>query len=168
MYNSSLWFKYSALQKYWSSKDDFFGLWKKCGLGTANGLKHTASSVKHGGGGVMAWACMAASGTAPLNFTDDLMYDDSSRINLEEYKTILPTNIQEHFTRFIGKCFILHQDNDPEHPDSSVKEFIRAKKWKVFDCPSQSPDLNLMNFTSWRGESRQKIPKTRNNWNWLL
>ncbi len=38
---------------------------------------------------------MAASGTGFLNFTDDLMYDDSSRMNLEEYKTILPTNIQK-------------------------------------------------------------------------
>ncbi len=117
---------------------------QKCGekKGTANDPKHTASSVKHGGGGVMAWACMAVSGTGPLNFTDDLMYDDSSRMNLEGYKTILPTNIQENATRFIGKCFILHQDNDPKHPASSVKEFIRANKWKVLDCPSQSPDLN--------------------------
>ncbi len=54
----------------------------------------------------MAWACMAVSGTDHLNFTDDLMYDDSSRINLEVYKTFLPTNIQEHDTIFIGKCFI--------------------------------------------------------------
>ncbi len=50
---------------------------------TANDPKHTASSVKHGGDGVMAWACMTAAGTGPLNFTDDLMYDDNSRINLE-------------------------------------------------------------------------------------
>ncbi len=85
---------------------------------------------------------MAASGTGPRIFTDDLMYDDSSRMNLEGYKTILPTNIQENTSRFIGKCFILHQDNDPKHPASSVKEFIRAKKWKVLDCPSQSPDWN--------------------------
>ncbi len=103
-----------------------------------------SSSVKHGGGGVMAGACMAASGTGLLNFTDDLMYDDSSRMNLEGYKTILPTNNQENATRVIGKCFILHQDNDPKHPASSVKEFIRAKKWKVLDCPRQSPDLNLI------------------------
>ncbi len=103
---------------------------QKCGekKGTVNDPKHTASSVKHGGGGVMAWACMAVSGTGPLNFTDDLMYDDSSRMNLEGYKTILPTDIQENATRFIGKCFILHQDNDPKHPASSVKEFIRPKK----------------------------------------
>ncbi len=76
----------------------------------------------------MAWAYMAVSETGPLNFTDDLMYDDSSRMNLEGYKTILPTNIQENATRFIEKCFILHQDNDPKHPVSSLKEFIRAKK----------------------------------------
>ncbi len=79
----------------------------------------------------------------PLNFADDLIYDDSSRMNLEGYKTILPTNIQENAIRFIGKCFILHQDNDQKHPASSVKKSIRAKKWKVLDCPSQSPDLNL-------------------------
>ncbi len=79
----------------------------------------------------MAWTYMAVSGTGPLNFTDDLTYDDSSRMNLEEYKTILSTNIQENVTRFIGKCFILHQNSDPKHPASSVKEFIRAKKWKV-------------------------------------
>ncbi len=117
---------------------------QKCGEknGTAKDPKHTASSVKHGGGGVMAWACMAVSGTGPLIFTDDLMYDDSSRMNLEGYKTILPTNIQENATRIIGKCFISHQDNNPKHPASSVKECIRAKKWKVLDYPSQSPDLN--------------------------
>ncbi len=56
------------------------------------------------------------------------MYDDNSRINLERYKTILSTNIQENATRFIEKRFILHQDNDTKHPTSSVKEFIRAKK----------------------------------------
>ncbi len=89
----------------------------------------------------MAWAC-------PLNFTDDFMYDESSRMNLEGYKTILPTNIQENASRFIGSGFILDQGNDPKHPPSPVKAFIRAKKWKVLDCPSSisriKSDLNMM------------------------
>ncbi len=69
---------------------------------------------------------MAVSGTGPLDFTDEFKYDDSSRMNLEVFK-----RIQENSTRLIGKYFILHQDNDPKHPASSVKEFIMAKKWKV-------------------------------------
>ena len=115
-------------------------MWRK--KGTANDPKHTASRVKLGGGGVMAWACMAVSRTGPLHFNDDLMYDGSSRMNLEGYKIILATNIQENATKLIRKHFILDQDNDPKHPASSVKGFIRAKKCKVLDCPNQSPDLN--------------------------
>ncbi len=46
-----------------------------------------SSSVKHGGGGVMAWACMAVSGTGFHNFNDDLTKDGDSRINAEVYKT---------------------------------------------------------------------------------
>ncbi len=49
----------------------------------------------------MAWACMAVSGTGPLNFNDDLTYNGSSRMNSEGYKTILATNIK--------KCHQIHQ-----------------------------------------------------------
>ncbi len=99
---------------------------------------------------------MTVSETDTLNFTDD------SRINLEMYKTILSTNIQENTTRFIGKSFILHQDNDPKHPTSSFKEFIRAKNWKIIDCPSQSPDLKPIEH-----EFHPLKSKGRNNWNWF-
>ncbi len=135
-------------------------MWRK--KGTAKDPKHTASSVKHGGGGVVAWAYVAVSGTGPLNFTDDLIYDDSSRMNLEGYKTILLTNIQENATRFSGKCFILHQDNDQKHPASSVRESIRAKKWKVLDCPSQSPDLNLTEHEFHQLKKRVKAETPQN------
>ncbi len=33
-------------------------------------------------------------------------------MNLEEYKTILASNIQENATRLITRRLILHQDND--------------------------------------------------------
>ncbi len=82
-------------------------------------------------------------------------------MNLEGYKTILPTNIQENATRFIGKCFILHQKNDPKHPASSVKKFIRANKWKVLDCPSQSPDLNPIEHEFQQMKTRIKAPQNK-------
>ena len=34
----------------------------KCRERCAHDPKHTSSSVKHGGGSVLAWACMASSG----------------------------------------------------------------------------------------------------------
>ncbi len=34
----------------------------------------------------------------------------------------------------------MQQDNDPKHTAKTTKEFIRGKKWKVLDWPSQSPD----------------------------
>ncbi len=90
------------------------------------------------------------------------LHDDSSRMNLERYKTILPTNIQENATRFIGKCSILHQNNDPKHSVSSVKEFIRAKKWRVLDDPSQSPDLNPIEQDFHHLKRRVKAETIRN------
>ncbi len=124
----------------------------KAKCGSANDPKHTALSVNHGGGVVMAWTCMAVPGTGPLIFTDDLMYECMKTVAEWSWKGTKPSclNIQENATRFIGKwyiyiyIFILYQNNDPKHPVSSVKDFIRAKKWKVLDCPSQSPDLNLI------------------------
>ena len=45
--------------------------------------KHSSSSVKRGGGGVMAWACMAATGTGTLIFIDDGTANGSCTMNSE-------------------------------------------------------------------------------------
>ncbi len=59
------------------------------------------SSVKHGGGSVMAWACMAASGTGSLVFIDDVTADKSSRMNSEVFRAILSAS-------YSAKCFRTH------------------------------------------------------------
>ena len=58
-------------------------------MGKAHDLKHTTQSVKHGGGSVMAWACMASKGTGSLVFIDDMTDDRSSRMNYKVYRDIL-------------------------------------------------------------------------------
>ena len=47
-------------------------MWRKKGF--SHDPKQSSSSVKHGGGSVMAWACMAASGECLL-IIDDVTHD---------------------------------------------------------------------------------------------
>ena len=57
---------------------------KKCGEGKEQLVSEsTTSCVKHGGGSVMEWACMAAKGTGSLVFMDDVTPDRSICMNSE-------------------------------------------------------------------------------------
>ena len=64
--------------------------------GTAQDPKHTSSSVKHGGGGVMAWACMAATGTGTPIFNDDGTANSEDRKHL--ICSSLSKCLQTHWT----------------------------------------------------------------------
>ena len=72
-------------------------------MNTVQDLKHTISSLKHGGGGV------------------------SSKMNSEVYRHIL--SAQGNASKLIGQWLILQQDNDPKHTPKATKEFLKAKKW---------------------------------------
>ncbi|KAG2467586.1 TCB1 transposase, partial [Polypterus senegalus] len=114
-------------------------VWRR--RGTPHYPKHTTSSVKHDGGSVMAW-CMAASGTGTLVFIDDVKQDRRSRMNSEVFRDILSAQIQLNAVKLIGWCFMIQMDNDPKHIAKATQEFIKAKKWKILEWPSQSPYLN--------------------------
>ena len=105
-------------------------MWRK--KGSAHDPKHKSSSVKLGGGGVIAWACMAASGEGSLIFIDDVTCDGSSRMN-DIYKNIMSANLR----RNVSKLIVIMQQCT-----NTTKDLNREKRWKVLDWPSQSPDLN--------------------------
>ncbi len=144
---------------------------QKCGRkkGTANDPKHTASSVKHGGGGVMAWACMAFSGTGPFNFNYDLMYDDSSRMNLG----CLQTHLGYQYSR---KCHQIHwevlhiaSEQWPKSPCQFSQGVYQGNEMESLRLPK-----SIFRFKfdwTWispaKEETRQKLPKTSNSCNWL-
>lgn len=57
-------------------------------------IQSTPHSVKHGGGSVLAQACMASNGTGSLVFIDDMTKDRSSLVNSEMYWDFLSAQIQ--------------------------------------------------------------------------
>lgn len=126
----------------WSdeTKIELFGLntkkyvWRK--PNTADDQAHTIPSVKHGGGSIMLWGCFSSSGPGELVRVQGIM-------NSGKYIDILEENLFKSAKSLnLGRKFTFQQDNDPKHTARVTQEWLRKKKVKVLDWPSQSPDLN--------------------------
>ncbi|GFV07037.1 transposable element Tcb1 transposase [Trichonephila clavipes] len=106
-----------------------------CKPNTSHHPKHTIPTVKHGGGSVMVWGYMAASGLGKLVFIDGLMHKMA-------YLNVLQNNLKESADKLgLGSNFIFQQDNDPKHTAFVVKE------WLLYHCRNQlnTPlDLNVI------------------------
>lgn len=98
--------------------------------------KNIVSTVKHGGGSVMVWGCMAASGVGKLVFIDSTM-------NKTGYLNILKDNLLASVDKLdLDRSWIFQQDNDPKHTAKIVKEWLLYRTPKQLDHCPQSPDLN--------------------------
>ncbi|GBL97334.1 Transposable element Tc1 transposase [Araneus ventricosus] len=98
--------------------------------------KNLVGTVKYGGGGVLVWGCMSASGLSNLVFIDGIM-------NHALYLNILRDNLRLSAQNLrIESNFVFYQDNDPKHTALNVR------LWCLYNCPQnlkmppQSPDLN--------------------------
>ncbi len=116
--------------------------------GTANNPKHTASSVKHGGGVVMAWACMAVSRTGPLNFTDDLMYDDSSRIEFVRVQKYLAYQYSRKCHQIHWEVLHIASGQWPKTPCQFSQEIYKGKEMESLRLP-------------------ESISRFKSNWTWI-
>ena len=72
-------------------------------------IQHLHRRVKHEGGSVMVWGCMAASDTGNLIFIDGIL--DKCK-----YLNILKSNLNESAHKLeLLEDFHFQQDNDPKH-----------------------------------------------------
>lgn len=124
------------------SKYNVFGydgkakVWRK--PNTALQPKNIVSTVKHGGGSVMVWGAIAASGVGNLVFVEGNM----DRL---QYKRILEHNLQPSVDKLnLGASWIFQQDNDPKHTAKIVKDWLLYYAPRQLHSPPQSPDLNII------------------------
>lgn len=92
-------------------------------------------TVKHGGGNVLVWGCMASAGIGYLHFIEGIM--DSAM-----YEDILNKYMLPSAKKLLGRKYIFQHDCDPKHTSKRVKAFLAKKRVKVLEWPPQSPDLN--------------------------
>jgi hypothetical protein len=97
--------------------------------------KYVNSTVKHGGGGLMAWGCFSSKGIGKLVLIDGIM-------DKHVYCNILANNLAESASLMGLENFIFQHDNDPKHSSVIVRRFLEESGIKVLDWASQSPDLN--------------------------
>ncbi|GFW16847.1 transposable element Tc1 transposase [Trichonephila clavipes] len=105
---------------------------------TSHHPKHTIPTVKHGGGSVMVWGCMATSGLGKLVFIDGIIHKMA-------YLNILQNNLKESADNLgLGSNFIFQQDNDPKHTAFVVEEWLLYHCRNQLNILPQSPDLNVI------------------------
>ncbi len=100
-------------------------------------IKNSVPTMKHETK-INVWGAFCSTGVSDLVLIEG---------NLE--KNQMKSILKKYLLGFLGKKFgklpnksFFQQDNDPKHRSHLVQDFLKQKKVKVLDWPSQSPDLN--------------------------
>ncbi len=124
------------------SKFNLFGsdgkkyVWRK--PNTELQTKNLRPTVKHGGGNVLVWGCMASGGVGNLTFIEGIM-------NAECYINVLRHNLKDSARKLgLENTFYFQQDNDPKHTAAKTREWLlyNAPRRLMTPPPPQSPDIN--------------------------
>jgi len=93
-------------------------------------------TFQKGGGGIMVWGAMTASGLGPLVRVDE-------KINSDKYCRILEEHLLPYLDELGGRqAYIFQQDNAPSHKAKSTMEWFESSSVNLLDHPACPPDLN--------------------------
>ena len=78
-------------------------------------------TVKYGGGSIMLWGCVAASGTGNL-------VKVTGRMDSKQYQDILENNVKDLVrTLKLRRGLLFQQNNEPKHCSNSTKAYFEKK-----------------------------------------
>jgi hypothetical protein len=119
---------------------------------------YTKKKVKHGGGCIMVWGCITATGLGRLCRIDGNM-------DMKLYCEILGDE-------FLGtlsdldikkKDIYFQQDNDPKHTSKMATSWFQKNKIDKLNWPANSPNMNIIehawDYLDRRVHSRSPLPK---------
>ena len=109
-------------------------MWRKSN--TELQAKHVHSTVKHDGGHVMVWGCMAANGVGNLGFVE-------GTLKAVDYVKVLRDNLSRSASKLgISETSDFQQDYDPKHTAMKTKEWLLYNVRRMLKTSPQSPDIN--------------------------
>ncbi|GFU52958.1 transposable element Tcb2 transposase [Trichonephila clavipes] len=98
--------------------------------------KNVPPTLKHDGGNVMMWGCVAHNGAGNLAFIDNKM-------NALAYIDVLRHNLLDSAKKLrMENTFIFQQNNDPKHTAIVTKTWLLYHVPRRLEAPPQSPGLN--------------------------
>jgi hypothetical protein len=100
---------------------------------------HVKKRVQGGGGSVMVWGCITATGFGRLHQVE-------GRLNAKSYIELLSESLPPTFSDFKlnKRTTLFQQDNAPCHAAKLTKTFFNSRKIKTLPWPANSLDMNII------------------------
>ncbi|GFV41650.1 transposable element Tcb2 transposase [Trichonephila clavipes] len=103
---------------------------------TALEPKNVLPTLKHSGGNVMVWGCVAHNGAGNLALI-------GNKMNALAYIDVLRHTLLDSAKKLsMENTFIFQQENDPKHTAIVTKTWLLYHDPRQLETPPQSPDLN--------------------------